>query len=129
MPKSSLQHSRLSLPTTDKFPNTEVAMNNPGTILKMWTKIKEKYEGKKPALIESGVKQKTGIKKGLTQLRDRAAKAKGSAEGREAFLEARDNAAQAMSKYFRFLNASKTEDTGKLPQFKKKLKALTVVVL
>src|SRR5262249_49429880 len=31
--------------------------------------------------------------------------------------------------YFRFLNASKTEDTGKLPQFKKKLKALTVVVL
>src|SRR5580692_3349008 len=102
-------------------------MNNPAKILKLWIKIKTNYEGKKPALIESGVKQKTGIKKGLTQLKERAAVATTSAEHRQAFLDARDSTAQIMGKYFRFLTTSKEEDNSKLPMLKKKLKALTVV--
>jgi hypothetical protein len=104
------------------------AIRSPGVVLKLWTRAKESYEGKKPDLIGNGVKEKTGIKTQLNALRDRARKGLTTESDRTDFLKKRDAAARALTKYCRFLKTSKAEDRAKLAKFLRTVKQLTVIV-
>jgi hypothetical protein len=105
-------------------------MNNPSNIIKLWAKAKEVYEkGKNPKeLGPTGEKQKTGIKRGLTNLRDQARKGLESPEKVDAFEQTRKQVLRSLRNYCRFLKGSKEEDKTRLPRFLKSVMQITVAV-
>jgi hypothetical protein len=107
-----------------------MAIRSPAKILNLWNRaVKKHEEGKKPAdLPKKGQEQKGKVKKGLTNLKIKAAHGLSDAGAREKFVALRDRVAVVMTKYCRYLKAAKDEDKAVLPRFLKSVKQLTVVV-
>jgi hypothetical protein len=104
-----------------------MALNSPGTILKLWSKTAAKLEdGKKPAdLPKKGNEQRLKIKNGLTALKLEAPTAK---KNPKAFIVKRDKAALLLRKFCRYLKTAKDEDKKLTQKYLKTVMGLAVVV-
>jgi hypothetical protein len=104
-----------------------MALNSPGTILKLWLKTSAKLDdGKKPAALpKKGTEQKTKIKISLTALKLEAPGAKANPAP---FIKKRDKSALLLRKLCRYLKTAKDEDRKITQKYLKTVMGLAVVV-
>src|SRR5437764_7972755 len=104
-----------------------MAMNSPGTILKLWIKTVGKLDdGKKPAALpKKGNDQKLKVKNSLTALKQVAPAGKTNPE---AFIKKRDHSALLLRKLCRYLKEAKDEDRKVTQKYLKTVMGLAVVV-